>query len=115
MAGLIINDLGINARQTLENVQTRAFCSSHQIFSYAHMPASACDRARIFRHSLLGSFPGLTGFTTDLFASIANPFAMIRLGGANTPDFRGSLTDDFAVITVHLNLTRLLIHFKRDS
>src|SRR6476620_12202572 len=79
------------------------------------MTAAACDRARIFCHGLLGSFPGLTGFATDLFASIANPFAVIGLGRSDTPDFRGGLTDDFPVITEYLDLTRFLIHFKRDS
>src|ERR1041385_355406 len=79
------------------------------------MTARPCHSTRILCHSLLGSFPSLTGFATDPLVSIADAFSMIRLRRSNATDFCGGLTDHFTVRTKHLDLARLLIYFKRDA
>src|SRR5215216_3182036 len=78
------------------------------------MTAYASNRTRLC-HGLLGSFPSLTGFTTDLLAYIANTLAMIRFRRTNPADFRGSLPNNLTIIAKHLNLTGLLIHFKGNT
>src|SRR5262245_15874180 len=79
------------------------------------MTAYSCNRSRILSHGLLGSFPSLTSFATDLLASVANSLAMIWLRWSDLTDFGCSLSDYFAIITIHLDLTRFLIHLKRNS
>src|SRR6266487_3139427 len=107
MTGLIVDHLRINGRQTSKDVQTRTFSCSHQFFSYTHMTACACERARIFCHSLLGSFPSLTGFATDLLTNITNALAVIWLGRSNAANLGRGLTNYLTVITKHLDLACL--------
>src|SRR5690349_25143957 len=79
------------------------------------MTAHPRNRTRIFRHGLLGSFPSLAGFATDLLTQITDSLAVVRLRRANTADLRCGLSDNLAVEPQHLYLTRLQVNFKRDT
>src|ERR1043165_3842912 len=108
MTSLIVNHLGINPGETAKYVQAWTLSRSVQIFAYTRVTARTRNSTRFISHGLLGSLSSLTGFTTNLFTSIANAFAMIRLRRTDSANLSSHLSNFFAVKSIDFDLTRLL-------
>src|SRR5512145_123698 len=79
------------------------------------MTARARNGTRLISHVLLRSLSSLTGFATNLFASISNSLAMIRLGRANAANFSRNLPNRFTVKPAYFNLTGFGVGFKNNT
>src|SRR3989304_2380015 len=108
----IVNDLGINAGETFEYVQTRATRRARNMLANAYMTALTSEGSTLLSHGLLGSFPGLASFAANTLAKVAQPFTVIRFRGAYLADIRGHLADQLLIAAQYLDLAGLRICFK---
>src|SRR5689334_363569 len=124
LAGVVVDDLGVNVLVGAEHAEPRALGRAENARTDAPLAPLQSDLlefvfvchvapgARSFGPALNGRFllcrtcagERLAGLDLDLFAVVADALALIRLGLADLPHLGGELTDRLLVSAAHVNL-----------